>query len=138
MPADNLSNPFLKIDKLLKKIPPEAIIIVDIHAEATSEKRALGLYLDGRVTAVLGTHTHIPTGDAQILAKGTGYLTDIGMVGPFPSVLGVKSEIIIEKFKREERIRHELPETGQVEINAVLLEIENKKMINIQNLRKII
>ena len=74
---------------------------------------------------MLGTHTHVPTGDEQILAKGTGYLTDIGMVGPFPSVLGVKSEIIIEKFKTEEKIRHQLPETGQVEINAVLLEIEN-------------
>ena len=138
MPADNLSNPFLKIDELLKNIPEEAIIIIDIHAEATSEKRALGFYLDGRVTAVLGTHTHVPTGDEQILAKGTGYLTDIGMVGPFPSVLGVKSEIIIEKFKTEEKIRHQLPETGQVEINAVLLEIENKKTINIQHLRKII
>ena len=138
MKDDTLSNPFIKADELLKDIPEDATIIVDLHAEATSEKRALGLYLDGKVAAVVGTHTHIPTADAQILEKKTGYITDIGMVGPFPSVLGIKSEIIIEKFIKEKNIRHELPESGKIEINAVLLEIENKKTINIQHLRKII
>ncbi len=138
MQNDTLSNPFLKIDEILKKIPENSNIIVDLHAESTSEKRALGLYLDGKVSAVVGTHTHIPTADAQILKKGTGYITDIGMVGPFPSVLGVKSEIIIKKFITEKPLRHELPETGKIEINAVLLEIENNKTTNIQHLRKII
>ncbi|MFA6307264.1 MAG: TIGR00282 family metallophosphoesterase [Patescibacteria group bacterium] len=135
-----LSNPFKKIDSLLKKIPKNTNIIIDMHAEATSDKRALGLYLDGRVSAVLGTHTHIPTADAQILEKGTGYLTDIGMVGAYPSVLGVSKEIIIEKFLTETKIRHDLPTTGQIEVNAVLLEIDNNthKTITIKLLREII
>ncbi len=138
MKDDNLSNPFLKIDELLKDLPKDSNIIVDLHAEATSEKRALGLYLDGRVAALVGTHTHIPTADAQILEKETGYITDIGMIGPHPSVLGIKSEIIIEKFISEKNIRHELPDSGKIEINAVLLEIENNKTKHIQHLRKII
>ena len=135
-----LSNPFTKIDKLLSQIPKQANIIIDIHAEATSDKRALGLYLDGRVSAVVGTHTHIPTADAQILAKGTGYLTDIGMLGAYPSVLGIKQEIIIEKFLTEAKIRHDLPTSGQIEVNAVLLEIDNKthKTTAIKLLREII
>ncbi|PIR07300.1 MAG: metallophosphoesterase [Candidatus Komeilibacteria bacterium CG11_big_fil_rev_8_21_14_0_20_36_20] len=126
MEDDNSSNPFLKIDKILPKLPPNANIIIDLHAEATSEKRAMGFYLDGKVSAVLGTHTHIPTADAQILPKGTGYLTDVGMIGPYYSVLGIKTEIIIDKFLTDTHIRHELPETGQIEINAVLLEIDNQ------------
>lgn len=135
-----LSNPFKKIDQLLKQLPKKAKVIVDMHAEATSDKRALGLYLDGRVSAVVGTHTHIPTADAQILEHGTAYITDIGMVGAYPSVLGIKSEIIIEKFLTEARIRHDLPTSGQIEVNAVLLEIDNKsnKANNIQLLREII
>jgi 2',3'-cyclic-nucleotide 2'-phosphodiesterase len=135
-----ISNPFIKIDKLLSQIPKNANIIIDMHAEATSDKRALGLYLDGRVSTVLGTHTHIPTADAQILAKGTGYLTDIGMVGAYPSVLGIKQEIIIEKFLTETKIMHDLPTTGQIEVNAVLLEIDNRshKTTDIKLLREII
>lgn len=135
-----ISNPFIKIDKLLSQIPKQANIIIDMHAEATSDKRALGLYLDGRVAAVLGTHTHIPTADAQILEKGTGYITDIGMVGAYPSVLGIKQEIIIEKFLTETRIRHDLPTSGQIEVNAVLLDIDNKthKTTDIKLLREII
>ncbi len=135
---DTLSSPFIKIDELLKEIPNDHSVIVDLHAEASSEKRAMGFYLDGRVTALLGTHTHIPTADAQILENGTGYISDVGMVGPYKSVLGIKPNIIINKFITEEKIRHELPETGKIEINAVLLEIENNKTINIQHLREII
>lgn len=135
-----LSNPFNTVDKLLKQIPKNTNILVDMHAEASSDKRALGLYLDGRVSAVVGTHTHIPTADAQILEHGTGYITDIGMVGAYPSVLGIKSEIIIEKFLTETRIRHDLPTSGQIEVNAVLLEIDNSshQTKNIQLLREII
>lgn len=135
---ETLSNPFIKIDEILKDIPKDHNIIIDLHAEATSEKRAMGFYLDGRVATVVGTHTHIPTADAQILENGTGYITDIGMVGAYKSVLGVDSQIIIDKFITEEQIRHELPKTGKIEVNAVLLEIENNKTINIQHLRKII
>ena len=73
---------------------------MDFHAEATAEKKALGYFLDGKVSAVFGTHTHIQTSDAQIMTKGTGYITDLGMTGPEESVLGVKKEIIIEKFRK--------------------------------------
>lgn len=136
---DTLSNPFLAADKLIKKLKDD-IIIIDFHAEATSEKRALGLYLDGRVAAVLGTHTHVPTNDAHILAKGTGYITDVGMIGSYPSVIGVDSKVIIEKFITEKQIRHEYPDSGQIELNAVLLEIDrdSKKTVSIQNLREIL
>lgn len=126
MEDEHISNPFHKIDNILEALPANINIILDFHAEATSEKRAMGFYLDGRVSAVIGTHTHIPTADAQILDKGTGYITDIGMVGAFPSVLGIKQDIIIDKFLTESNIRHDLPESGQIEINAVLLEIDNK------------
>ena len=75
-------------------------IFVDFHAEATAEKKALGYFLDGRASGVFGTHTHVQTSDAQILAGGTGYITDLGMTGPEESVLGVKKEIIIDKFRK--------------------------------------
>jgi polar amino acid transport system substrate-binding protein len=136
---DTLSNPFLAADKFVKKHKDD-IIIVDFHAEATSEKRALGLYLDGKVSAVLGTHTHVPTNDAQILKSGTGYITDVGMIGAYPSVIGVDSQVIIDKFVTEQQIRHQYPDSGQIELNAVLLEIDrdSKKTIAIQNLREIL
>lgn len=135
-----LANPFTEIDYLLNKIPRNSNIIIDMHAEATSDKRALGLYLDGRISAIVGTHTHVPTADAQILEKGTGYITDIGMVGAYPSVLGIKAEIIIEKFLTNARIKHDLPTSGQIEVNAVLLEIDNKthQTTDIKLLREII
>ena len=84
-----------KIAELRKKTN---IIIVDIHAEATSEKKALGWYLDGEVSAVLGTHTHVQTADEEILPQGTAYISDAGMTGPFDSVIGIKKETIIERF----------------------------------------
>ena len=98
---DNTSNAFECADILLDKVNDigAKIIIVDFHAEATSEKRALGLYLDGKVSAFFGTHTHIPTADLTILPNGTGYITDLGMCGPDQSVLGVESNIIINRFK---------------------------------------
>lgn len=138
--ADKLSNPFPKIDEVLKQIPENANILIDMHAEATSDKRAMGFYLDGRVSVVLGTHTHVPTADAQILEKGTGYITDVGMTGAHDSILGIKKEIIIEKFLTENKIIHDLPRTGQIEINALLLEVDNKshKTTHIELLRKII
>lgn len=95
---ESLDNPFTVIDSLLEDIDTPNII-VDIHAEATSEKKALGQYLDGRVTAVIGTHTHVQTADEVILPKGTAYITDAGMCGAELSVLGVKSEIIINKLR---------------------------------------
>ena len=90
-------DPFRKADELLKKIQAK-VILLDIHAEASSEKMALGWYLDGRVTAVLGTHTHVPTADERILPGGTAYQTDVGMSGPYDSVIGVETELVLKKF----------------------------------------
>ena len=90
-------NPFTTADRWLKE-GEAAFTLVDFHAEATSEKLALGYYLDGRVSALWGTHTHVPTADAQILPKGTGYLTDVGMTGPIHSVIGVRPEQSVETF----------------------------------------
>ena len=90
-------DPFRTVDSLLKKIQAK-VIFVDFHAEATSEKVALGWYLDGRVTAVIGTHTHVPTADERVLPGGTAYQTDVGMSGPYDSVIGVEKEQIIQRF----------------------------------------
>ena len=92
-------NPFDAADRALELIDDCKIKIVDFHAEATGEKRALGFYLDGRVSVVFGTHTHVQTADASVLPKGTGYITDVGMCGPEMSVLGIESEIIIKALK---------------------------------------
>lgn len=93
----NVDNPFTTADAILKKMKAD-IILTDFHAEATSEKLAMGWYLDGRVQAVWGTHTHVPTADAQVLPKGTGYITDLGMTGPAQSILGIRPDQSINKF----------------------------------------
>ncbi len=90
-------DPFRTVDALLAKITAK-VILLDIHGEATSEKMALGWYLDGRVTAVLGTHTHVPTADERLLLEGTAYQTDVGMSGPFDSVIGVEREMVVQRF----------------------------------------
>jgi metallophosphoesterase (TIGR00282 family) len=90
-------DPFRVADALLKEITAK-VIFVDIHAEATSEKMALGWYLDGRVTAVIGTHTHVPTADERVLPGGTAYQTDVGMSGPYDSVIGVEKELVLNRF----------------------------------------
>lgn len=92
-------NPFLLVDKILPELENAKFILVDFHAEATSEKLAMGYMLDGRVTALWGTHTHVPTADAQVLPAGTGYITDLGMTGPKYSVIGIRPELSIEKFR---------------------------------------
>ncbi|MCA9671868.1 MAG: TIGR00282 family metallophosphoesterase [Myxococcales bacterium] len=94
-----LPSPFAAVDGAIEALSGETkIIIVDLHAEATSEKRAMGWYLDGRVSALFGTHTHVPTADEEILPAGTGYITDIGMTGPYNSVIGMKKEPVLERF----------------------------------------
>jgi 2',3'-cyclic-nucleotide 2'-phosphodiesterase len=90
-------DPFRKADELLSKIKAK-VILLDLHGEATSEKVALGWYLDGRITALLGTHTHIPTADERILPNGTAYQTDVGMSGPYDSVIGVEKELVLARF----------------------------------------
>ena len=119
------SNPFLAADELIEKAENDGadIIVVDFHAEATSEKRALGFYLDGRVSAVFGTHTHVLTADAQVLPNGTGYITDLGMTGVENSVLGVKTEIIINRLKSGDMSKF-LQAEGECTLNGCIFEID--------------
>lgn len=100
----SVQNPFICVDGLIEQAQKDGarFIVVDFHAEATSEKIALGIYLDGKVSAVFGTHTHVQTADEQILPNGTGYITDLGMTGPNNSVLGVKSDIIINRLRNND------------------------------------
>jgi 2',3'-cyclic-nucleotide 2'-phosphodiesterase len=93
----NNEDPFRVVDALLNKITAK-VIVVDIHAEATSEKAAMGWYLDGRVTAVIGTHTHVPTADNRVLTNGTAYQTDVGMSGPYDSIIGVEKQLVLDRF----------------------------------------
>lgn len=138
---ESFNSPFLEADKIIHKYAKEnPITIIDFHAETTSEKIAFGHYVDGRVSAVLGTHTHVPTADAKILPQGTGYISDIGMVGEENSVLGVKKSVILNNFLTQIHQIHEFAESGSCEINAVFLEINprTKKCEKIKRLDKII
>lgn len=134
-----LDCPFKKVEEELNKIKENCdSVIVDIHAEATSEKKALGYFLDGRVTAVLGTHTHTQTNDPQILPKGTFYISDLGMVGAKDSILGVKKEVIINHFLTGLPFAIEVAEEGLTLINGIELIIDDAgkvtdyKIINIE------
>jgi metallophosphoesterase (TIGR00282 family) len=115
-------DPFRIADQLLKGIKAK-IVVVDMHAEATSEKISMGWYLDGRVTAVVGTHTHVPTADERVLPRGTAYITDVGMTGPYDSVIGVKKELVMGKFLNNMPVRFE-PATGDVRLCAVVVECD--------------
>ena len=115
-------NPFLLIEKILKEIDTK-IILVEIHAEATSEKLAMGYLLDGRVSALWGTHTHVPTADAQVLPKGTGYVTDLGMTGPKNSILGIRPDLSIAKFRGDLTGRYQCAD-GPTKLEGVLFTID--------------
>ena len=117
-------NPFLEVERILKQLDTK-LIFVEIHAEATSEKLAMGYMLDGRVSAVWGTHTHVPTADNQILPKGTGYVTDLGMTGPKHSVLGIRPELSIAKFRGDLTERYRWAE-GPTKLEAVLFTIDTQ------------
>ena len=124
---DDVADPFIAAQNIAEEYK-EKVIIVDFHGEATSEKMALGYFLDGKVTAILGTHTHVQTADERILPQGTAYITDIGMTGPEDSVLGVKKEIIIEKFLTQLPKSHKVA-LGNMIFSAVLIEIDLKTKI---------
>lgn len=117
-------NPFLMIDKILDQIDTK-FILVEIHAEATSEKLAMGYMLDGRVSAVWGTHTHVPTADARVLPKGTGYVTDLGMTGPKESVLGIRPNLSIGKFRGDLPQRYRWAE-GATKMETVLFTLDSQ------------
>ena len=116
-------NPFAVVEKILKELKTR-IVLVELHAESTSEKLALGYMLDGRVSAVWGTHTHVPTADARVLPKGTGYCTDLGMTGPQESVLGIRPDLSIAKFKGDLPERYRWAD-GPTKIEAVLFTIDS-------------
>lgn len=119
--------PFLKIDELIAAAKKRTnIIVVDFHGEATSEKIAFGYYVDGRVSACIGTHTHVPTADERILAKGTAYLTDVGMTGPLDGVIGIKRDDVINKFIHNLPLRFHPIEEGAAQFNGVLIEVNEK------------
>jgi metallophosphoesterase (TIGR00282 family) len=119
-----LDCPFRTVDRILNDLPQEVkVIVVDMHAEATSEKQAMGWFLDGRVSAVVGTHTHIQTADARVLPGGTGYLTDAGMTGPVDSVIGMRREIILERFWSQMPQPFKVA-TQNIQLQGVLLKID--------------
>jgi len=118
--------PFKAADRLISEIGNRAsVIIVDHHAEATSEKMAMGRYLDGRVSVVVGTHTHVQTADEQILPRGTAYITDLGMSGPHDGVIGVQTDLVLTRFLRGVPVRFETA-TGRGRINGVLVEVDER------------
>ena len=117
-------DPFRVADQLLKEIKAK-VIFVDLHAETTSEKLAMGWYLDGRVTALVGTHTHIPTADERVMPAGTAYITDVGMTGPYDSVIGVQKEMIIARFLNNMPARFEAA-TGDVRLCAVVVDCDEQ------------
>lgn len=120
-------NPFLKADEILCEIQKKAdIIIVDFHAEATAEKIAMGYYLDGRVTTVFGTHTHVQTADEKILENGTGYITDIGMTGPRKSVIGMETSVSIKRFLTSLPERYKISDDNQVDLTGCILKINDE------------
>ena len=135
---DHLENPFRAADDILETLRRQtAVIIVDFHAEATSEKTALAWHLDGRTSAVIGTHTHVQTADERVLPGGTAYITDVGMTGPVDSVIGVKKELMISRFITQMPTKFEVAE-GETILSAVVIDIDSAsgKAVGIERLQR--
>ena len=131
----NTDNPFYVVDEILTSLRTK-MVLVDMHVEATSEKAAMGYYLDGRVSAVWGTHTHVQTSDAGVLQKGTGFITDLGMTGPAISVLGIEPRQSIDKFLGEPPRRYETAEgPGKIECAVFTLDTETGRCLNVEAMR---
>ncbi|TKC18731.1 TIGR00282 family metallophosphoesterase [Robertmurraya kyonggiensis] len=123
-PSDD---PFLKADELIAEAKERTpFIFVDFHGEATSEKQAMGWYLDGRVSAVVGTHTHVQTADNRVLPQGTAYISDVGMTGPYDGILGMDREIVLKRFLTNLPVRFEVPTAGRTQLSAVLIQLDDK------------
>ena len=137
-----LEEPLRRLERFLsEEVNPEeySAIFVDFHAEATAEKLSAGLYFDGRVTALVGTHTHIPTADERILPGGTAYMTDVGMVGTLDSVLWVKKELVFAQNMYPYPVRYDIEEDGPVRFDSVLIEVgEDRKAVGIRRINKIL
>lgn len=122
----SLNCPFRTVDALIEEVKDDVdAIFVDMHAEATSEKIAMGYHLDGRVQAVVGTHTHVQTADERVLAGGTAYITDVGMTGPLDGVLGMDADVVLKKFLTQLPVRFEVAE-GREQLNGVLITIDDQ------------
>jgi metallophosphoesterase (TIGR00282 family) len=138
---DKVGNPFKAMERIIAKFG-KAIYFVDLHAEATSEKTAFAQYFDGKVTAVVGTHTHVQTADERILKNGTGFITDAGMIGYYDSIIGADKKQIFNMFlgTGKSSAKHDMPETGDCQFNGIYLEIDEKKNIvsKIKRLSKIV
>ncbi len=120
----NLDSPFAVADQLLAGLPPEVqVVMVDFHAEATSEKQAMGFHLDGRASAVFGTHTHVPTGDERILANGTAFITDVGMTGAYEGIIGFKAPKVLRRFALQRNVPLEVARRD-VRLAAAVVEVE--------------
>jgi calcineurin-like phosphoesterase len=120
-----LDDPFRAMDALFAELGDRRHILVDGHAEATGEKEALAFYLDGRISAFIGTHTHVPTADSRVLPGGTGYITDVGMVGPRDSIIGVEPEPVIRRYMTQMYHRFDVAR-GPVVVNAVLVDVDRE------------
>lgn len=133
----SISNPFFAFDEIYSnEAQKDDIIIVDLHAEATSEKNAFAWHVDGRATIMYGTHTHIPTADTKILPKGLAYQTDIGMTGARDSVLGVKPESSLAPYLETGKFKLEIPEEGPAIANALLVELDGNKVTKLERLQR--
>ena len=120
----NAENPFLMVDKLRTQLDTK-LILVELHAEATSEKLAMGYMLDGKVSAVWGTHTHVPTADCRVLPQGTGYVTDLGMTGPKESILGIRPDLSIARFRGDLPQRYRWAE-GATKLEGALFTLDSQ------------
>lgn len=133
------TSPFKAMDQLLAEIPQEVkIVLVDMHAEATAEKRALGWYLNGRVSCLVGTHTHVQTADEEILSGGTAYITDLGMTGPHHSVIGIEVQIALERFLSDGKCKKFKIAKEGVRLEGLIADIDEKtgRAVSVKRLRK--
>jgi metallophosphoesterase (TIGR00282 family) len=120
----NVESPFAVSDRLLRELPDRVkVVLVDFHAEATSEKQALAFHLDGRVSAVLGTHTHVPTADERVLGGGTALVTDVGMTGPYDSIIGFRADKVLERFRKQTPVGFEVAKRD-VRLAAALVDVD--------------
>ena len=125
--AEGNASPFVKAEEILNNVTSD-LYICDFHGEATSEKIAFAQYFNGKINIIFGTHTHVQTNDARILDKGTAYITDVGMTGPLDGVIGVKKEIIIDRYIADNKNRFDPQDKGKTQFNAILIEINDKTL----------
>lgn len=133
----NLDSPFKVADRLLEELAENEvkIVIVDFHAEATSEKQALGFYLDGRASAVFGTHTHVPTGDERILPQGTAFITDVGMTGPYESIIGFRPDKVLQRFDLQRNVSLDVAKRDLRLAGAVVeVDVETGRAVDLERL----